>query len=145
MEHLTTEQILAFVDGAHAEAPGSEAAEHLRECAVCREKLACFELLDDDLKLMDVPDVSPGFALRVTAKVRERETAPVFNKPAFRVFRWALVLSVMLVCGTLFIYVSGDRVTLPALTFRGGVYYITSGICLALIFVLDRTLARFQR
>ena len=145
MGHLTTEQILELVTGRTEEQAGKLALDHVHQCAECSRQFRTFQFLEMDLRTMGIPEVTPGFALKVTAKVREKETMKLFERPAFRLFRWSLILSAIVMLCILIYYSSKNTMSLPQWHFPGGVYFIISAICMSMIFSFDKMYSSFQR
>lgn len=145
MNHLTTEQFVALADYFPTNTNHPMAVEHLHQCTECQMKLRSFQLLQADLKSMEIPEVSPGFAIRVTAKVRAQEAMRIFNKPAFRIFRWTLAFSLVSMVGMIISILYGNPINVPRLQIPAVGYYLTFAICLVLIFVFDRSLSRLSK
>jgi hypothetical protein len=145
MNHLTTEEILELVDSHATSHSNPMAVEHFHQCSECLEKFRSFQRLQTDLRSMEIPEVSSGFAIRVIAKIREKETMRIFSRPAFKIFRWTLAFSVVIIAGALIFYTTGNSVTIPQLRIPAGGYYLTFAICLALVLAFDKSLSRLQK
>jgi hypothetical protein len=63
MKHLTETELIAYRDGDSRQR--AEIAEHLRDCAECREELARIEAVYAAMDAMTVPDPGEDYELRV--------------------------------------------------------------------------------
>lgn len=145
MNHLTTEQLLTLIDSYPTNTHYPMAIEHLRQCNDCLMKFRSFQILRADFKSMEIPEVPPGFATRVSAKVRERETLRMFSKPAFRIFRWTVACSIVITVSLLIFTLYENPITVPHIQIPAAGYYLTFAICLALIFVVDKSLSSLSK
>lgn len=69
------EQLSAWLDGALAEAGRGAVADHLRACAVCRERVEGFRKLDAEVLDLPVPGWTEAYAPKFTAGVMARVAA----------------------------------------------------------------------
>lgn len=84
-KHISIDELSAYIDG---EARHPDAIrEHLQRCAECAQRHTQLAKLSSHLRTLPAPDVSPAFATRVMAAVREARPEPA----GFRWLRWASV------------------------------------------------------
>ncbi|MDX9971703.1 MAG: hypothetical protein RBU21_01805 [FCB group bacterium] len=84
-KHVSIDELSAYLDG---EARHSTAVrDHLQRCAECAQRHAELAKLSSHMRTLPAPDVSPAFATRVMAAVRETRPEPL----GFRWLRWASV------------------------------------------------------
>ncbi len=140
MNHLTPEQLFDLTEGNLPPKEARAHQQHLASCELCQEQYQLFTALEADLRSLEAPEVSPGFALNVTHKLRDRETARIFHRPVFKVFQFALVLSFILAVGIIITQLSSYQIDLPEIVVPGGVYYIIAVACVAIIAVADRVI-----
>lgn len=84
-KHISIDELSAYIDG---EAKRPEAIrDHLQRCAECAQRHTQLAKLSSHLRTLPAPEVSPAFATRVMASVREARPEPA----GFRWLRWASV------------------------------------------------------
>ncbi|MEQ8714341.1 MAG: hypothetical protein RIC80_15080 [Cyclobacteriaceae bacterium] len=140
MNHLTPEQLFDLTEGNLPPQEAGALQQHLASCGLCQEQYQLYIALEDDLRSLEAPEVSPGFALNVTRKLRDRETARIFHRPVFKVFQFALVLSFILAVGIIITQLSSHQIDLPEIVVPGGTYYVIAVACVAIIAVADRVI-----
>lgn len=82
-KHISIDELSAYLDG-EAKHPAA-VREHLQRCAECAQRHAELGKLSSHLRTLPAPDVSPAFATRVMAAVREARPEP----SGYRWLRWA--------------------------------------------------------
>jgi hypothetical protein len=141
MKHLTTEQFWDFINNQLSLEDKSKASDHLKTCDECVQQLRLVKLIEHDLKEMKTLPVSPGFALKVTAKVRINESEKIFNKTPFILFKWVLFFSLLSLLCVLVIYSNNQRIEIPQWHLPGLNYALIFLGGLATVFLLDKAFA----
>ncbi|MBI4557420.1 MAG: hypothetical protein HY706_07550 [Candidatus Hydrogenedentes bacterium] len=72
-DHITNEELSAYLDGQAAEAKSIE--RHLAECSDCAQRHGAYARMSASLHTLRGPEVHPAFATRVLATIRERDAA----------------------------------------------------------------------
>lgn len=142
MNHLLTEQFWDLIENKLSRMEKLKLTTHLETCAECSQILRSIELLEHDLKELTTPEVAPGFALRVTSMVRQMEAAKLFDQTPFRVFKWGLTGSAIILISILTILVPSQNFYLPRFHVPGGSYILISMICIFGIFLLDKIISQ---
>ena len=106
-----TGRVTAWFDGECSELDAAEVRAHLMECSACRNAVADWGKLRDDLDLLQPPEPSAELMERMTRRLEEGLAGEVFHiSRALRV--WTVAAALLLLCALGFMV--ADRVLLPS-------------------------------
>lgn len=140
MRHLTTYQLFEMIGGTLSEEDLSKLEEHLNECAECQQEIQLIRLLEEDLRSVESPEMTPDFANRVIQRLNSKENSKIFDKRPFRLFKLALPLSFGLSFIWIWKLLLPIQVSLPSFEFPGLPYYFMAGACLVAFYILEKFL-----
>ncbi|HRX01178.1 MAG TPA: hypothetical protein P5280_16915 [Cyclobacteriaceae bacterium] len=142
MDHLSEDQLWQIVSREIDDKQKEAHETHLSGCDQCTRELHLFTLMESDLKSFPVPDASEGFALRVAAQVRREQEYKIFDLPSFRIFRFGLAASFVLIFfANLFLLAGFDaKINLPPIP--GGSYMVLAVVVVMIVFVADRIISK---
>lgn len=138
MEHLTPVQFWSLVDRDLPDTERQTWLVHLQNCPQCTQAYRSAEYLVSDLKAMPAPEVPAGFAARVSFKVKEQEIEHTFHQPSFKIFKYAIAASGMLILATLIFLSRDTTITLPELSLPGAIYWLPASALILAVWWLDR-------
>lgn len=144
MDHLSEQQFWRLKDGELGKSEVEILHEHLSQCTRCQEQWAIILKLEEEVLSIQPPEVSPGFALKVTGKVREMEANKTFSLAPFRIFRIGLAFSFALLAVSALILLQGTTLAIDFSKFESLnlSHYLVGVLCLIVVFLADKSLAR---
>lgn len=143
MGHLTIEEFWKLRDKELSDVERGAVENHMAQCAACKEQWEIIFKMEEDIAEYPVPEVTPGFALKVTARVREVETEKLLKRMPFRIFKFGMAFSILLLLISLIALIGDDTIVLELRAFqiKGWPYYSLTMACLAVIYVTDRLIS----
>lgn len=143
MGHLTIEQLWKLRDKELSDVEKNAAENHIAQCIACKDQWEFISKMGEDIVEHPVPDLTPGFALKVTSRVRETETEKLFRKMPFRIFKLGMAFSILLLLISLIALIGDNAIVLEFGNFqiKGWPYYLLTMACLVVIYVADRLIS----
>jgi len=150
MDHLTNEDFWELTHGITGTDEWSKLNTHLQSCSECQT--AHQLLLKVEMDIRSTPDIPSGFALRVSAAVRQAENARLLNRPIFRVFRWTLASSMLVCIISLMSLINSAKEQLTrfvdfyiGLIPENAPYYFIAFIVFLSVWLVDKYLGQFKQ